>query len=69
MVWSSFSDFINMGGYAWYVWGSYGVVALMIGAELFLLRRRRQQLMKRLSRLARANKSDSESKQSESRQG
>ena len=61
MVWSSFSDFINMGGYAGYVWGSYGVVALFIIAELFLLRRRRQQLLKRLSRLARANKSNPES--------
>ena len=28
MIWASWSDFWNMGGYGLYVWGSYGVVAL-----------------------------------------
>ena len=27
------SDFLAMGGYAWYVWMAYGAVALAIGIE------------------------------------
>ena len=27
------SDFLAMGGYAWYVWMSYGAVALVIAIE------------------------------------
>jgi heme exporter protein D len=42
MVWKSFAEFIDMGGYALYVWGSYAVTALVLGAELVLLRQRRR---------------------------
>ncbi len=34
------SEFFAMGGYAWYVWGSYGVTLLCIAAELFMLNKR-----------------------------
>jgi heme exporter protein D len=34
------SEFFAMGGYAWYVWGSYGVTLLCIAAELLMLRKR-----------------------------
>jgi heme exporter protein D len=34
------TEFFAMGGYAWYVWGSYGVTFLLLGAEIFLLLRR-----------------------------
>jgi heme exporter protein D len=38
----SWSDFLSMGGYALYVWGSYLFALLAIGGEvLFLLRRRK----------------------------
>ena len=37
VTWSSFSDFAAMGGYGFYVWGSYGLTALAIASELFLL--------------------------------
>ena len=30
MQFSSFSDFINMGGYGFYVWLSFGVAALLL---------------------------------------
>ncbi|MBI1943886.1 MAG: heme exporter protein CcmD [Betaproteobacteria bacterium] len=40
MNWGSLSDFLAMGGYALYVWGSYGVAALCIAAEVFLLIRK-----------------------------
>ena len=28
------NEFFAMGGYAWYVWGSYGITALVIAAEI-----------------------------------
>jgi heme exporter protein D len=34
------SDFLSMGGYAWYVWGSYGVTVLVLALEVIALRRR-----------------------------
>ena len=34
------SEFFDMGGYALYVWGSYGVTAVLLGVEIFLLKRR-----------------------------
>jgi len=36
-------DWLSMGGYGFYVWSSYGMLALAIVIELFLLRRRRAQ--------------------------
>jgi len=33
-------EFFAMGGYAWYVWGSYGVTLLVLVAEILLLRKR-----------------------------
>ena len=34
------SEFFAMGGYAWYVWGSYGVTFASLAIEVFLLWRR-----------------------------
>src|SRR5262249_17760228 len=39
MSWSSPGEFFAMGGYAFYVWGSYAVAALCIGGELWWLAR------------------------------
>ncbi len=36
------SEFLAMGGYGFYVWGSYGVAAIVIAVELFSLRARRR---------------------------
>jgi heme exporter protein D len=36
------NEFFAMGGYAFYVWGAYGVTALVIVAELITLRARRR---------------------------
>ncbi|MEP6922056.1 MAG: heme exporter protein CcmD [bacterium] len=39
----NWAEFFRMGGYAFYVWGSYLVAAVVIGGEvLFLLQRRKQ---------------------------
>jgi heme exporter protein D len=35
MVWNSWSDFFAMGGYGLYVWGSFGVTAAVIAAEIW----------------------------------
>lgn len=40
MIWNSLDDFIAMGGYGLYVWGSYLVTAALIAAEIWLLRAR-----------------------------
>jgi heme exporter protein D len=42
--WKSLDDFLAMGGYGLYVWGSFGMVALVIVAELWALRQRRKAL-------------------------
>ena len=45
------NDFLNMGGYGLYVWGSYGVTLVVIAAELVLLRRRTRMALDNLRRL------------------
>jgi heme exporter protein D len=36
------STFFAMGGYAWYIWMSYGVLALAVAVEIVALRLRRR---------------------------
>ncbi len=45
--------FFHMGGYALYVWGSFGVTALLMIAEPLTLAARRREMIRRLRRLAR----------------
>ncbi|MFC5301711.1 heme exporter protein CcmD [Azospira restricta] len=52
--WQSFSDFLATGGYGLYVWGSFGVTALILALEPMLAVRRRNQLIARLKRQLRA---------------
>jgi len=37
-----------MGGYAFYVWGSFGITALVMGIEMGLIRARRRELIAQL---------------------
>jgi heme exporter protein D len=37
MNWGSLDNFLHMGGYGFYVWGSYLVTAVCIGIELLML--------------------------------
>jgi heme exporter protein D len=39
-MWASWSDFVAMGGYGLYVWGSYVVTFALIALELAAVRRR-----------------------------
>ncbi len=41
MHWESLSDFLAMGGYGLYVWGSFLMTAGVLGWELLLLKQRR----------------------------
>jgi heme exporter protein D len=36
------SEFLAMGGYAWYVWMSYGAAAVVVIAEIAAVRARRR---------------------------
>ena len=47
MQWNSFSEFISMGGYGFYVWGSYGVTLVLLAAEIIMLRARKRRLTQR----------------------
>ncbi|MBZ8142277.1 heme exporter protein CcmD [Rubrivivax gelatinosus] len=41
MYWNSWDEFLAMGGYGLYVWGSYGVMLVVMLAESHLAERRR----------------------------
>ncbi len=43
--------FLHMGGYAGYVWSSYGIVVIVLFLNMFFSRRRHQALLRRLKRL------------------
>jgi heme exporter protein D len=49
--WESFAEFAAMGGYGAFVWGSYGVAALCLGAEIALVLRRIKRIRGALGRL------------------
>ena len=44
-MWGSFGDFLNMGGYGLYVWGSLGVCALVCVVEPIALILKRRALL------------------------
>ena len=48
MQWSSASEFFAMGGYAFYVWGSFGATALVMLVESLLIRKRRHEVLRNL---------------------
>ena len=48
MIWQSWEHFFAMGGYAPYVWGSYGVTFAFIAAEVVLLAKRRRNVLREL---------------------
>ena len=50
MNWGSLSEFLHMGGYGLYVWGSFGVTALLIVGELWMLKAHRKEALKQARR-------------------
>jgi heme exporter protein D len=62
MNWNSPAEFFAMGGYALYVWGSFGVCTVALALEPFLVRQRRNTILQSLRRQALAEKLDKEVK-------
>ena len=54
IYWNSFADFLHMGGYGLYVWGSFGVTALIMIVEPIVVARNRKNTISRLKRQLRA---------------
>ena len=57
---SAIAEFFYFSGYAWYVWGSYGVTAAFMIGEIIQVIRGRKTMMNRLVRMARLNNSSNE---------
>jgi heme exporter protein D len=51
-------EFLKMGGYAAYVWSSYGIVAIVLLLNTVSAWRRYQSLLRRLKRLHSENNND-----------
>ncbi len=43
----NWSKFFSMGGYAFYVWGSYGVTFVLLAGEVLMLMKRKRNLAAR----------------------
>lgn len=50
MQFSSFSDFINMGGYGFYVWLSFGSAALILSLLLILSKSDHMKVMRQIAK-------------------
>ena len=48
MQWHSAAEFFDMGGYALYVWGSFGITALGVIIEIWQVRARRREILRNL---------------------
>ena len=48
MQWNSVSEFLAMGGYGFYVWGSFGTTAVVMLAEMAHARLQRRALLQSL---------------------
>ncbi|OYY66314.1 MAG: heme exporter protein CcmD [Burkholderiales bacterium 28-67-8] len=60
MIWKSWSDFLAMGGYGLYVWGSFGVTAAAIAAEMWSVAARRKALLTTLTHAGTDESGDTE---------
>jgi heme exporter protein D len=55
MSWGSPAEFFAMGGYGLYVWGSFGVCALLMIVEPIMAGKRRKDILRSLRRERLAN--------------
>jgi heme exporter protein D len=60
-MWNSPAEFFAMGGYALYVWGSFGVCVLVLFLEPLLVRARFKAIVQRLKQEQLAEQFDRES--------
>jgi len=57
MQWGSVENFLAMGGYGFFVWGSYGVTLAIIAAEIWALRQRRRAALGQVARASSSGRS------------
>ena len=50
MNWGSWDNFLRMGGYGLFVWGSYGMAVAILAVELWQLKGRRRRAVAELQR-------------------
>ena len=62
-MWNSPAEFFAMGGYALYVWGSFGVCALVLLLEPLVVRARFKAILQRLKQEQLAEQFDREGSQ------
>ncbi len=60
MNWGSWQNFLAMGGYGLYVWGSYAVTLVVLIAEIAALSTRRRGVIERLAKYYAARRRDDE---------
>lgn len=56
MQWNSAAEFFSMGGYGLYVWGSFGVTALVLVLETLIVKQRQSQAARAVRREKRASR-------------
>ena len=61
MNWGSWQNFVAMGGYGLYVWGSYVVTLVVLLAEIVSLIMRRRGVIERLTKYYAARRRNDES--------
>lgn len=54
------AEFFAMNGYAFYVWGSYGVALLVFAIEVWLVRNRRKNILRELKLMRLGNEGNGE---------
>ena len=57
-MWNSSAEFFAMGGYALYVWCSFGICALVLFLEPLVVRARHKTIVRRLQREVMAEQFD-----------
>jgi heme exporter protein D len=62
MNWQSWSQFLAMGGYGLYVWGSYAVTVVVLAAEIVALFMRRRGVIESLTKYYAARGRNDEAK-------
>lgn len=58
MQWNSLSEFLAMGGYALYVWTSFGLTAAIVVLEVWQVRRHRKEVLRSLHDYFESERSD-----------
>lgn len=62
MIWNSVGDFFAMGGYALYVWGSFGMCAVAFLAEPLFIGMRHKAIVRTLRRQLAAEHMETDTK-------